>query len=337
MRVLVTGGAGFIGSWLVDELVNQGHEVTVLDNLEGGKQSNVNPKAEFFQGDLRIKKYCEMAVNDKPEVIFHCAAFAAEGASVFNPRYAVESNLIGFLNLFTSALNVGFETFVFFSSIAVYGKDPPISGFLEYMPRKPVDPYGITKSAVECFLELYSKEFGFNYVIFRPYNVYGERQNLADPYRNALGIWMNRIMQGRSPIIYGDGSQKRAFSYIGDSAPIMVKAAWTKQAYGEVFNIGSSEVVTIKEACRIVMDAMDYKGEPIYTPERPLEVKHTWCCTEKAKQILSYEAKTSLTEGVAKMAVWAKQQGPHSFNYWNEERKFEITKKVPDVWTLKEI
>lgn len=350
VRVLVTGAGGLIGSWLVDFLAVGGHEIVAVDNLEGGKANYVNPKARLYTLDLRhADAIKELVYHTKPQVIFHMAAFAAEGASIFNPIYTVESNLIGFLNLFTSALDVGFKTFIFTSSMAVYGDQhlnlgrtsylfgsrKVLSGFDENNLRQPVDPYGITKADIERYLEIYSKEFGFNYVIIRPHNVYGPRQSLTNPYRNVLGIWMNRIMNGKAPIIYGDGEQTRAFTYVEDCVLYIAESAFMKQVYGEIFNMGSDEVHTVNEACRIVMDAMGYEGKPIYAPERPLEVKHAWCLQEKAKRILGYETKTSLKEGVGKMATWAKKVGPQPFSYWTQP--FEIQKKIPKVWKEKQL
>lgn len=345
-KVLVTGAAGFMPSHLVDQLITEGHDVIAVDNLEGGKREYVNPEATFYEIDMRYRAPIERLIKQqKPQVIFHLAAHAAEGQSVFNPIYTVDQNIIGFLNLIVPAINEGFETFVFTSSMAVYGDQeleglmpyPKIErkGFHENMGVYPVDPYGITKSMIERFLEIYSKEFGFNYIIIRPHNVYGPRQSLTDPYRNVFGIWMNRIMHGKAPMIYSDGTQTRAFTYINDCTPYIAKSAWTKEAYGEIFNVGSEEVTTINEACKTVMAAMDFNGEPTHTPERPLEVKHAWCSSEKAKKILGYKTTTPLIEGVTKMAEWAKTVGPQPFNYWDE--KFEITKRVPKVWSDREI
>lgn len=351
MNFLVTGAAGFIGSHLTNFLINEGHDVVALDNLEGGKREYVNPKASFLLADLRYKKSIDQIYDkiERPEVIFHLAAHAAEGQSVFNPIYTVNSNVIGFLNLFTAALNRGFGTFIFTSSMAVYGKkkmltswraDPKrtgimiekIIGFSEHQKQKPVDPYGVSKAAIERLLEIYSEEFGFNYVIIRPHNLYGPRQSLTNPYRNVFGIWMNRIMHEKPPIIYGDGEQRRAFSCIDDCTPYIAKSAWTKAAYNEIINIGSDEVHTINEACELLMEAMDYRGQVIYARKRPLEVKNAWCSQEKARKLLGYKEKTSLKEGLAKMAEWALSVGPQPFKYWDS---FEIKKKVPEVWSEK--
>lgn len=333
MKCLVTGGLGFMGSHLTDYLVNEGHEVVALDNLSGGYMDNLNPKAEFVPCDLRcaweIKK---VVTKKKPEVIYHLAAHAAEGQSVFTPRYTAEVNYVGMINLLTAMINEGVETIVFTSSMAVYGRQqPPLA---EDMPRKPVDPYGLSKAACEQLLEIYQKVYGYNYVIIRPHNLYGERQNIFDPYRNAVSIFVNRVLwQGKPPIVYGDGMQTRQFSYVGDCTPPIARSAWTKEAYGEIINVGSSEVTELKELAHIVLEAC---GRTDLTPEyadwRPTEVKHAWVSNEKAERILGLKAETSLRDGVGRLVKWAGTVKPQPFKYWDSSQ-FEIKKKIPKVWS----
>ena len=202
------------------------------------------------------------------------------------------------------------------------------------MPRRPVDPYGITKANIERLLEIYAEEFGFKYTIFRPHNVYGPRQILSNPYRNVFGIWMNRIMHGKPPVIYGDGMQTRAFSYIDDVTPVIAESPWNLAAENQTFNIGGDEVTTLIKACMMVMMAMDYDGTEAYAPERPMEVRHAFCSQEKIKKLLGYEAKVPLNVGLTTMAKWAKTEGPQPFKYW---QKFEIEKHVPEVWSEKQL
>lgn len=330
-----------MASHLTDYLLSRGHKVIAIDNLEAGKQENINPKANFVNVDLKNRKAVAKLISaEKPEVIYHLAAHACEGQSVFNPIYTFESNVMGFLNLLVPAINVGLKTFVFTSSMAVYGRGDRFSvrygfkPFTEDMPRLPVDPYGVTKASIERLLEIYSKDFDFNYVIFRPHNVYGPRQSLTNPYRNVLGVWMNRIMHGKPPIIYGDGRQTRAFSYIDDCTPVIAESAWNKKAYGEIFNIGGDEVTTLLKACVMVMVAMDYSGDEIYAPERLMEVRHAFCNQSKAKEVLGFKAETPLKVGIPIMAEWALQQGPQPFDWWD---KFEISRKPFKVWSEKQL
>ena len=205
---LVTGGAGFIGSHVVDELINAGHRVVVLDDLSGGFVDNINPKAEFVQGDILDKDLIARLFSDwKFDYVFHLAAYAAEGLSHFIRRYNYQNNLTGSINLINASINHAVKCFVFTSSIAVYGKNQlPMS---EETTPLPEDPYGIAKYAVELDLRAAHEMFGLNSIIFRPHNVYGERQNIGDKYRNVVGIFMNNILQDKSLPIFGDGEQTR--------------------------------------------------------------------------------------------------------------------------------
>jgi UDP-glucose 4-epimerase len=332
MRILVTGGAGFMGSHLVDLLIDEGHRVVTVDNLSGGFRRNINSKVKFIRGDLQNKKICDRAVK-RIDIIYHLAAHAAEGQSIFCPVYNAKANYIGFLQLIQSAINAGVKTFVHVSSMSVYGHQSELP-IKESQPLMPKDPYGIVKTAIEWVLHAYQEVFGFNTVIIRPHNVYGERQNLTDPYRNVIGIFMNRILHDRPPIIYGDGLQSRAFTYIDDCTPYIAKAAFTKEAYGEAINIGSEKPITIKELVDLLLKVMGSKLKPVFAPERPLEVKHAYCSSEKAGKLLGYKTTTSIEEGLTRMAKWAKGLGPQHFRYW---KRLEIPRNAPKVWTKKEL
>jgi UDP-glucose 4-epimerase len=240
-KVLVTGGAGFIGSHVVAELLKRDYQVTVLDDLSGGFVDNVMPDAEFVQGSINdvglVNRLAETAQFD---YIFHLAAYAAEGLSHFIKRYNYTNNLIGSVNLINAAINNGVKCFVFTSSIAVYGNSPELPMSEDTSPH-PEDPYGIAKLAVEQELRVCKQMFGLDYIVFRPHNVYGERQNIGDKYRNVVGIFMNQILQRKPMTVFGDGTQTRAFSYIGDVAPLMAEAVAVPDAYNHVFNIGADQ------------------------------------------------------------------------------------------------
>ncbi|MEM0230932.1 MAG: NAD-dependent epimerase/dehydratase family protein [Candidatus Woesearchaeota archaeon] len=326
--ILVTGGAGFMGSHLVDELISKGHYVRVVDNLSGGYLSNVNPKAEFIKGDLQNPKVCRKAVEGV-EIIYHLAAHAAEGQSIFCPVYNAKSNYIGFLQLLQAAINSDVKTFIHTSSMSVYGKQEKMP-MTEEQPHNPQDPYAVGKAAMEQLLKIYGEIFGFNYSILIPHNVYGERQNLQDPYRNVIAIFMNRVMHGKPPIIFGDGNQTRAFTYVKDCTPYIAKAAFTRAAFSQRINIGSEEAVTINEVAKMVLEEMGRTDlKPIHMPPRPMEVRHAYCSSQKAKKILNYKTTTPLRVGISRMANWVKKQGPKKFKYW---KQLEITKKAPEVW-----
>ena len=223
MRCLVTGGAGFIGSHVVDELISMKHKVVVLDDLSGGFIENLNENAEFIKGDIcDYELIKELFAERSFDYVFHLAAYAAEGLSHFIKRFNYTNNLMGSINLINQSVIHKIKCFVFTSSIAVYGKNQlPMDE--ETVPA-PEDSYGIAKLAVEQELKVTKKMFGLDYIIFRPHNVFGERQNIGDKYRNVIGIFMNQILQNKPLTVFGDGEQSRAFSYIGDVAPIIANS-----------------------------------------------------------------------------------------------------------------
>jgi UDP-glucose 4-epimerase len=324
--IVVTGGAGFIGSWLVDELIKRGHNVISVDDLSGGHKRNINKDCTFVKIDLRNKVKVNTVVKNT-DMIFHLAAYAAEGQSFFSPIAINDINIKPMNNLLVAAVNNNVDRFVFTSSMAVYGEQSP--PFSEEMQRKPVDPYGAGKAYCETMLEIFAKTYGFKYVIIRPHNVYGQRQNIADPYRNVLGIWMNGILRNKPPIIYGDGEQTRAFSYIEDVAPAIANAGFFDATNSQMINVGSEEVISVKKACSIVLEAMGSDLKPIHMEDRPGEVKHAYCTVEKSMKLLNYKTRHSIKEGVARMAEWAKQIGPQEPTY---VLPLEITKRVPKAW-----
>jgi UDP-glucose 4-epimerase len=325
-RALVTGGAGFMGSWLVDSLVDQGHEVVSADNLLGGKKENINPDCEFVKADLIRRQEVSPLVKGV-DLIFHVAAYAAEGQSIFSPISINEINLIPMNNLLVEAVNNNVQRFVFTSSMAVYGQQKP--PFNEDLPRKPEDPYGAAKAYCESMLEIFSRIYNFEHVILRPHNVYGPRQNIADPYRNVLGIWINRIMRGKPPIIYGDGRQTRAFSYIDDITSTIVNAGLSRRSEGQIINIGSDQPIAVRKACKLLLELMHSDMKPQYEKARPGEVKHAYCTVKKSIHLLGYETKHGLKDGLAKMVEWARKVGPQQPTY---TLPLEIAKGAPRIW-----
>ncbi len=329
-KVLVTGGAGFIGSHLVDYLVEKGFDVTVLDDLSGGLKNNVNLKVRFVKGSITDKKLIDDIMKGQ-EIVYHLAAYAAEGLSHFIRNFNYNNNLIGSLNLINAAIKNNVNCFLFTSSMAVYGKGK--LPFDEEDVPKPEDPYGISKYAVELDLKCAHELFGMDFIIIRPHNIYGERQFLGDPYRNVIGIFMNRIMQGKSPLIYGDGEQTRAFSYIRDIIPCIAEAPFIEKARNEIVNLGSGKVYSLNQLSEEVLKVMDLDIKPEYVAPRH-EVKHAHSTTKKSEEILGYKDKTSLQEGLARMAKWAREIGSMEPIVWEG---YELTQKLPEFWkNLKE-
>ncbi len=325
--VLVTGGAGFIGSHLVDELLKRDHKVVVVDDLSGGYRENVNPQAIFVVGSILdqdlLKRLFETYSFD---YVFHLAAFAAEGLSHFIKRFVYSNNLIGSVNLINLSVNHGVKCFVFSSSIAVYGAGQlPMS---EDMTPRPEDSYGISKYAVELELAASHRMFGLNHIIFRPHNVYGERQNIGDPCRNVVGIFMNRIMQNRPVTIYGDGTQTRAFTHVSDVAPIMACSVDNQRAYNQVFNVGADTPCSILGLLDIVAREMGARPEVAFLEERN-EVRHAVSGHSRLRSCFDVPESLPLAEGISRMAKWAKSIGPRQAGRPGEP---EITRNLPSGW-----
>ncbi len=324
---LVTGGAGFIGAHVTNELIKLGHKVVVLDDLSGGYEENVNKQAVFIKGSVTDQKLLEEIFNKYNfDFVYHLAAYAAEGLSHFIRRFNYTNNLIGSINLINESVKHKIKCFVFTSSIAVYGVGQlPMTEDLTPMPE---DPYGIAKYAVEQDLRAAKKMFGLDYIIFRPHNVYGECQNIADKYRNVLGIFMNQLLQEKPLTIFGDGMQTRAFSYIGDVAPHIAKSVDIIEAYNQVFNIGADKEYTVKELAETIMQVMQTNQKLKFLPARN-EVVNAYSDHSKAKKVFNIQKSVSLIEGVTEMVNWVKKYGA------KETPKFkniEILEKLPSIW-----
>jgi UDP-glucose 4-epimerase len=324
---LVTGGAGFIGSHVVDELITMGHDVCVLDDLSGGFRENVNPRAHFRDGScsdatLITKLFDEFRFN----YVFHLAAYAAEGLSHYIRRFNYTSNVVGSANVINECVNHGVQCVVFTSSIAVYGRTQvPMT---ESTLPEPEDPYGIAKYSVELDLAAARRLFGLNYIIFRPHNVYGERQNTADRYRNVIGIFMNQILHGQPCTVFGTGEQQRAFTYITDVATPIARSIDRLSAYGETFNLGADTPYTINRVLAAVQQAMGKDTGVVYHKARD-EAIDAFADHTKARNLLGYRPRVTLEEGLARMARWAEEVGPRRAAVFGN---IEIEKNLPEAW-----
>jgi UDP-glucose 4-epimerase len=327
-HVLVTGGAGFIGSHVADALILRGHDVTVLDDLSGGFVDNVPAGARFIEGSITDGSLVDRVfVDGRFDYVYHLAAYAAEGLSHFIKRFTYTNNVIGSVNLINASVNHDIRGFVFTSSIAVYGA-PSELPVTEATRPQPIDSYGIAKYAVEQELRACRDVFRLRYIIFRPHNVFGPRQNIGDRYRNVVGIFMNQILQRRPMTIFGDGSQTRAFSYIDDVAPIIAEAIDVEAAWDDVFNIGADEPCTVNELADSVARAMGVDPHVVHLPPRH-EVQHVRSAHHKLKSIFGNGRTTSLDEGLRSMAEWVKARGAR------ESARFEgieVRKHLPEAW-----
>ena len=308
-KVLVTGAAGFMGSHVAAHALKMGARVTGVDDLSGGFLDNLPAGTEFVKCSVvdRDALNCVWRKHGPFDYVYHLAAYAAEGLSHFIRSFNYQNNVIGSINIVNECLRNDVKCLVFTSSIAVYGANQlPMT---EDLTPAPEDPYGIGKYAVELDLAAAHRVFGLNYVIFRPHNVYGEHQNIGDPYRNVIGIFMNQVMRGEPLTIFGDGTQTRAFSYIDDVAPILARAPYEPSAYNRVFNIGADAPYSVLELARTVCENFGVQPDIRHLPARN-EVQHAFADHSRVRAAFGVRDTTTLATGVARMAAWARQVGP---------------------------
>lgn len=329
-KVLVTGAAGFIGSHVAEALVRAGYSVVALDDLSGGFAENVPQGAAFVQGSVTDHALVDrLFAEHRFSFVFHLAAYAAEGLSHFIKRFNYENNLIGSVNLINASVNAGtVECFVFTSSIAVYGRNQV--PMVESLVPQPEDPYGIAKFAVEQDLREAREMFGLNHVIFRPHNVYGERQNIGDPYRNVIGIFMRQILEGKPLTVFGDGQQMRAFSYIDDVAPIIAACIERPSSWNEVYNIGADQPWTVLELAQRVCLSMGQDKPDIFHAEARNEVQIAYSSHDKVKRVFGDLIKNiPLDAGIEKMCAWVRQ---NPIRPGQRFKNIEVSLNMPPAW-----
>ncbi|MBW3000044.1 NAD-dependent epimerase/dehydratase family protein [Candidatus Woesearchaeota archaeon] len=327
--IFITGVAGFLGSHLADTMLASGHKVIGCDNLIGGYLDNVPSEVEYYSYDCNFLNSMKK-ITKGVDIVYHCAATAYEGLSVFSP-YVVSKNIYqAGASVITAAVANGVKRFVFTSSMARYGENKV--PFTEDMPPKPQDPYGIGKVGTEMLLKNLAETHGMEHVITVPHNIIGPRQKYDDPYRNVASIFINRMLQGKQTIIYGDGEQKRCFSFVQDCIQCLEKAAFQKDVVGEIINIGpDEEFITINELAQTIAELLGFKLEPIYLPDRPQEVKLATCSADKARKLLGYKTKYTLKQGLQEMIDYIKKRGVKPFRYHLDLEI--INEKTPKTWT----
>ncbi len=330
MKIFISGIAGFLGSHVADRMLQLGHEVVGVDTLIGGYLDNVPQAAVFHQVDAGNFSLMQQYLKDC-DVIYHAACTPYEGLSVFSPSLITYNTFQITSSLISAAISNGVQRFIYCSSMARYGSQEVVP-FTEDMECRPQDPYGISKYASELLLENLCKTHGMEYSISVPHNIIGPRQKYDDPYRNVAAIMINRMLQGNQPIIYGDGMQKRCFSFIGDSLQCIERIILADNLNGEVINIGpDEEFITINELAQEIAELLDFELHPIFMPDRPQEVKLANCSAEKARKLLGYETKTSLRDGLGEMIEYIKLRGFKPFKYHLD---LEIVSDLcPKTWT----
>ena len=327
-KIFISGVAGFLGSNLAQRMLDLGHEVIGCDNLLGGYVDNIPPGVDFYSYDCGYLNSMKKILKDV-DIVYHCAAAPYEGLSVFSPHIITQNVYQITATLVTAAISCGVKRFVLCSSMARYGENQV--PFTEDMPPKPQDPYGIAKVAAEMVVKNLCEVHGMEYVIAVPHNIIGPKQKYDDPYRNVASIFINRMLQGKQPIIYGDGEQKRCFSFVNDCIQCLERIGFRDDVVGQVINIGpDEEFITINELARVIAKLLDFPLDPIYMPGRPQEVKLATCSANKARNLLGYQTAYSLEKGLQEMIDYIKNRGVKPFRYHFDLEI--VNEKTPRTW-----
>lgn len=327
-RALITGAAGFIGSHVADACTGLGMQVVGLDNLSGGFRRNLDPAIPLVVGDIRDDAFVQKLWQDHGpfDYVYHFAAYAAEGLSHHLRCFNYDTNLVSSARLINAAIRNRTRHFVFASSIAVYGAGQlPLT---ESTRPQPEDPYGIAKYGVELDLACAAEVFGLRYTVFRPHNVYGERQHIGDRYRNVVGIFMNQCLRGEPMSILGDGQQTRAFTYVGDIVHTIARAPLVEGSANQTFNIGNDEPTRVLDLAHEIARAVGVEPRIQHYPARP-EVIHAVAAHASLAHVFGPARNTPLREGIERMAAWARKLGPCEPSHFGE---LELPQNLPLIW-----
>lgn len=329
MKIFITGIAGFLGSHLADRMLELGHEVAGNDTLIGGYLDNVPSNATFYQIDC-----CDIEAMTKAmagtDIVVHAAATAHEGLSVFSPSFITKNIFEASVSTISAAIQNKVRRFVYCSSMARYGNQTV--PYTEDQQPMPEDPYAVAKVAAEDVLKMLGETHGMEWNIAIPHNIVGPRQRYDDPFRNVMSIMINRNLQGKPSIIYGDGLQTRCFSHVTDCIDCLEKMALDVNLVSETINIGPDEgTITVKDMAAMVAAECGMTEPAIHMPDRPREVKHASCSADKARKLLNYETKTTLAESVRQTVEYVRNRGTKEFDY---SYPLEIvTEKTPKTWS----
>ena len=329
MKIFITGIAGFLGSHLADRMLALGHQVAGNDTLIGGYIDNVPSQAEFHQLDCCDVEGMTRAIAGS-DVVIHAAATAHEGLSVFSPSFITKNIFEASVATISASVQNKVKRFVFCSSMARYGNQQV--PYTEDQTPMPEDPYAVAKVAAEDVLKILCDTHDMEWNIAVPHNIIGPRQRYDDPFRNVMSIMINRNLQGKPSVIYGDGLQTRCFSHVDDCIQCLEKMALDPSIVSQIINIGPDEgTITVKELADIVAKECRMTQPHIHMPDRPREVKHASCSADKARQLLNYKTNVSLEEGVRQTVEYVKSRGVKPFDY---SYPLEIvTERTPKTWS----
>jgi UDP-glucose 4-epimerase len=327
-KILITGNAGLLGSNLADFILNnypKEYLVYGIDDLSGGYLENIDSRVNFYKTNILSNEFNDIFEHIKPDYVFHLAAYAAEGLSSFIRQFNYSNNLLATSKIVNCCIKYNTKRLVFTSSMAIYGNN--IAPFDEAMTPAPIDPYGVAKYACEQDIQIAGIQHGLDWCIIRPHNVYGEKQNIWDKYRNVLGIWMNQAIQNNPITIFGDGTQKRAFSYIDDILGCLLNSATLSSASKQIINLGGAKEYTINEACNTLLEIIGPQKRLYLEPR--YEVKYAYATYKKSVDILGFEHITSLYDGLQNMWLWAIKQPKRPQFIWTE---YEIDNGIYSFW-----
>jgi UDP-glucose 4-epimerase len=330
--VLISGVAGFLGSHLADAFLADGWEVVGVDNLMGGYRDNVPPGVAFHHADCNDLARMR-ALMDGVDVVYHCAATAYEGLSVFSPHFVTQNVVTSTTGMMSAAIASRVRRFVFTSSMARYGANAV--PFTEDLEPRPLDPYGIGKLAAEMLVRNLAETHGIEWVVAVPHNIIGPRQKYDDPYRNVAAIFINLLLQGRRPVvIYGDGSQKRCYSFVSDVVAPLRQMATDPACAGQVINVGpDDEFVSVLELAKLIARLLGVPLQTEFLPPRPREVALANCSAAKARALLGYRPRVSLEEGLREMIAWIRARGPRPFLHHVPVEI--VSNALPKTWSPK--
>jgi len=327
-KCIVTGGAGLIGSYVASLLLERGYEVIVIDNLSTGNKQNLPHSAKLVQTSLET---VNSIIFQDVDVVYHLASISGEAVSFFSPSSCFNKNIAAATNVLLNCIHSGVRRIVFTSSMAVYGNQLQ-APFSEDDSCIPSDPYGLSKLTIEKLIEMYAENSNLEWSILRLHNVYGPKINLKDPYRGVVGIFINRLLRGKPPIVYGDGKQLRAFTYVEDIVPYIVDAGFNNEYNKEIINIGSGKTSNMLDLANILCELINDDKRPIFLPPRVAEARHAFTTIEKSEKLVGFKDNTSLREGLIKTVKWAKEQDIESFDYNLMDIELDINGKLPITW-----
>ena len=327
MNVLITGVAGLLGSkfakWILDNV--ESSTVIGIDDLSGGYLKNVDSRVIFYKEDLATADLDQIFAKHKPDLVYHFAAYAAEGLSPFIRKFNYTNNLISTASIINQCIKHDVRRLVFTSSMSVYGDGSP--PFDETNPRQPIDPYGVAKTACEMDIEIAGNQHGLDWCIIRPHNVYGDHQNIWDSYRNVLGIWIYKSLHDIPVSIYGDGTQQRAFTYIDDIMSPLYIAGTSKDSSKQIINLGGTKPQSIKQVAEILCSITGKPAIEYLSPRHEVHLAFTtW---QKSVDLLGYKDITPIQDGLSKMWTWAQQQEDLPRVVWDQ---YEIEKNIYPYW-----